>query len=57
VTLGQTVEAGTDLCLIEVMKLFTAVRATESGTIAQILVEDGAMVEADQPLFAIAPAA
>ena len=55
VTLGQTVGAGADLCLIEVMKLFTAVRAPAAGTIAQILAEDGAMVEADQPLFAIAP--
>lgn len=53
VELGQAVSAGTELCLIEVMKLFTTVRSSLSGTIVAVLVEDGAMVEADQPLFAI----
>jgi acetyl-CoA carboxylase biotin carboxyl carrier protein len=38
-----------------VMKLFTAVRAGLGGTIAHILATDGQMVEAGQPLFAIAP--
>lgn len=50
---GQAVEAGTELCLIEVMKLFTTVRSTLAGTIVAVLVEDGVMVEAGQPLFAI----
>jgi acetyl-CoA carboxylase biotin carboxyl carrier protein len=53
VKVGSTVTAGAELCLIEVMKLFTALRAEIDGRIHAILVEDGAMVEAGQPLFAI----
>jgi acetyl-CoA carboxylase biotin carboxyl carrier protein len=53
VELGAKVSAGDELCLIEVMKLFTAVRAAEGGTVHSILVEDGAMVEGGQPLFAL----
>ncbi len=55
VELGQTVTAESDVCLVEVMKLFTAVRAGVAGTVAKVLATDGAMVEAGQPLFAIAP--
>jgi acetyl-CoA carboxylase biotin carboxyl carrier protein len=50
---GSTVKAGDELCLIEVMKLFTALRAEVGGTVHSVLVEDGAMVEAGQPLFAL----
>jgi acetyl-CoA carboxylase biotin carboxyl carrier protein len=53
VEVGQKVAVGDELCLIEVMKLFTSVRAEVSGTIKAILVADGAMVDPDQPLFAI----
>ncbi len=53
VELGSKVKSGDELCLIEVMKLFTALRAEEAGTIHAILVEDGAMVEGGQPLFAL----
>lgn len=53
VELGAKVGADTEICLIEVMKLFTAVRAGTAGTIVAILAEDGAMVEAGQPLFAL----
>ena len=53
VEVGATVKSGDELCLIEVMKLFTAVRAGESGTVHSILVQDGEMVEGGQPLFAI----
>lgn len=56
VELGATVGAESDLCLVEVMKLFTAVRAGVAGSIARILATDGDMVEAGQPLFAIAAA-
>jgi len=51
---GQEVKKGDTLCLIEVMKLFTAVECTVDGTVEMILVEDGALVEFDQPLFSIA---
>lgn len=56
VEVGSKVAAGDEVCLIEVMKLFTAVRCEIAGTIHSVLVEDGAMVEADQPLFAVVEA-
>lgn len=52
---GQAVEADTELCLIEVMKLFTTLRAGVKGKVVKILVEDGVMVEHGQPLFVIDP--
>ncbi len=52
---GEAVEADTELCLIEVMKLFTTLRAGVKGKVVKILVEDGVMVEYDQPLFVIDP--
>jgi acetyl-CoA carboxylase biotin carboxyl carrier protein len=51
--LGQTVKKGETLCLIEVMKLFTSVEATNDGIVAAIFAEDGALIEFDQPLFLI----
>ena len=56
VEVGSRVTADTELCLVEVMKLFTAVRADVAGTVHAILATDGQMVEADQPLFVIIPA-
>lgn len=53
VEVGSKVSVGDELCLIEVMKLFTAVRAEISGRIHAVLVEDGATVEGGQPLFAV----
>lgn len=55
VEIGSEVDAETEVCLVEVMKLFTAVRAGVGGTIAAILAKDGELVEAGQPLFAIRP--
>ncbi len=53
VEVGAKVSVGDELCLVEVMKLFTAVRAEAAGTVHSVLVEDGAMVEGGQPLFAL----
>ena len=55
VKLGQQVEPMTELCLIEVMKLFTSVNAGASGVVRRILVEDSELVEFDQVLFLIEP--
>lgn len=55
VEVGARVEPDTDVCLVEVMKLFTTVRAGCTGTVRQVLVNDGALVEFDQPLFVIEP--
>lgn len=56
VEVGQMVAAETELCLVEVMKLFTAVPAGTAGMVHAILAGDGEMVAADQPLFVIVPA-
>ncbi len=56
VEVGSIVTAQSELCLIEVMKLFTAVRAGLSGKVVQVLVNDGELVASDQPLFAVMPA-
>ncbi|HZU64309.1 MAG TPA: biotin/lipoyl-containing protein [Novosphingobium sp.] len=54
---GDTVEAGADLCLVEVMKLFTAVRAESKGIVRHIYASDGDMVSEGQVLFALEPVA
>jgi acetyl-CoA carboxylase biotin carboxyl carrier protein len=53
VSVGQTVEAGATLLLIEAMKTFNQIKAPKSGTIKQILVNAGAPVEFDEPLLII----
>ncbi len=53
VTVGDRIEAGTTIGLIEVMKVFNAVPADVSGTVVQRLVEDSELVEYGQPLFVI----
>jgi acetyl-CoA carboxylase biotin carboxyl carrier protein len=55
VTVGQIVGADTEVCLIEVMKLFTSVLAGVEGAVRKVLVEDAELVEYDQPLFLIEP--
>ncbi len=53
VDIGQTVNAGDTLCIIEAMKLLNEIEADKSGTIKAILVENGQPVEFGQPLFII----
>ena len=55
VQVGQHVEANTEVCLIEVMKLFTTVFAGVAGTVRQVLAEDAELVEFDQALVLIEP--
>lgn len=57
VELGQDVRADTELCLIEVMKLFTAVTAGVRGVVRKVCVADAEMVEYNQVLFLIEPKA
>ncbi len=52
---GQKVEAGQTLCLIEAMKLFNEIVADVSGTVRTIALEDGAPAEFGQLLFLIEP--
>lgn len=53
VELGQRVEAGQQLGLIESMKMLHAVEADHAGRVAEILADGGASVEPGAPLFAI----
>ena len=50
---GQKVRAGDPLCIIEAMKMMNQIEADISGTVSQILAEDGEPVEYDQPMFVI----
>jgi len=56
VAIGDSVKAETEICLLEVMKLFTAVRAGAAGTVRRICVQDAALVEFGTVLFYIEPA-
>lgn len=56
VEVGDRVNEGDTLCVIEAMKLFNEIEAETSGTIVKILVDDSSPVEFDQPLFVIDPA-
>ena len=53
VEVGQNVNAGETLCIIEAMKLLNEIEADQSGIIKAILVESGQAVEYGQPLFII----
>ncbi|MCD2136909.1 acetyl-CoA carboxylase biotin carboxyl carrier protein [Salinicoccus halitifaciens] len=53
VSVGDKVTNDSVVCILEAMKLFNEIQAETSGEIAEILVEDGEMVEYDQPLFRI----
>jgi acetyl-CoA carboxylase biotin carboxyl carrier protein len=55
VEVGSDVTASSQLCLLEVMKLYTAVEAGVEGVIVQVLVDDAALVEHGQPLFVVRP--
>jgi acetyl-CoA carboxylase biotin carboxyl carrier protein len=53
IEVGSSVKEGDTLCIIEAMKLLNEIDADASGTITQILVENGQPVEFGQPLFVI----
>ena len=53
VEIGQTVAVGDTLCIIEAMKMLNQIESDKSGTITEILVENGQPVEFGQPLFVV----
>ena len=53
VEVGQRVDVGETLCIIEAMKMFNQIEADKAGAIKAILVENGQPVEYGQPLFVI----
>ena len=55
VKVGDTINAGDTVCIIEAMKLFNEVESEVSGKIVKILVDDSSPVEFDQPLFLVDP--
>ena len=55
VNVGSDVDPDTEVCLIEAMKNYFAVKAGVSGTIARVMVTDGQTVQFDQPLFLVRP--
>ncbi len=55
VKVGDTIEAGDTVCVIEAMKLFNEVESEVSGKIVKVLIEDSSPVEFDQPLFLVDP--
>jgi acetyl-CoA carboxylase biotin carboxyl carrier protein len=54
IEVGQVVKPGDTLCIIEAMKLLNEIEAETSGTVREILVENGQAVEYGQALFVIA---
>jgi acetyl-CoA carboxylase biotin carboxyl carrier protein len=52
---GDSVEVGKVVCIIEAMKLFNEIESEVKGKVVKILVEDASPVEYDQPLFLVEP--
>ena len=50
---GQTVNAGDTLCIIEAMKMMNQIESDKSGVVKAILVDNQDPVEFDQPMFII----
>ncbi|CAH8361119.1 unnamed protein product [Eruca vesicaria subsp. sativa] len=55
VKVGDKVQKGQVVCIIEAMKLMNEIEAEKSGTITELLAEDGKPVSVDTPLFTIVP--
>ncbi|KGD83711.1 acetyl-CoA carboxylase biotin carboxyl carrier protein [Pantoea sp. PNA 14-12] len=53
VEVGQKVNAGDTLCIVEAMKMMNQIEADKSGVVKAILVESGQPVEFDEPLVVI----
>ena len=53
VQIGDTVKKGQTLAIVEAMKLMNEIESDYDGTVAEVLVENGAPVEYGQPLFRI----
>ena len=53
--IGQDIEVGQVVCLLEAMKLMNEIKSEVAGRIAEILTENNAPVEYGQPLFVVEP--
>jgi acetyl-CoA carboxylase biotin carboxyl carrier protein len=55
INIGDKVESGKTVCIIEAMKLFNEIESEVSGTIVKVMVENAQPVEYDQVLFLVDP--
>ena len=53
--MGDTVEAGQTVCIVEAMKLMNEIEADTAGEVVRVMVENGHPVEYGEQLFAIRP--
>jgi acetyl-CoA carboxylase biotin carboxyl carrier protein len=53
VEIGDSIKAGETICIIEAMKILNEIEADKTGTVKQILCENGQAVEYGQPMFII----
>jgi len=56
VNIGDTVQVGQTVCMVEAMKLFNEIESDVSGKIVEVLVDNAEPVQFDQPLFLVEPA-
>jgi acetyl-CoA carboxylase biotin carboxyl carrier protein len=56
VNVGDTINTGDKVCIIEAMKTFNEIEAEVSGKIVKVLVDNASPVDYDQPLFLVDPA-
>ncbi len=55
VKVGDRIEKGDTVCIVEAMKLFNEIESEVSGTIVKVMIEDAAPVEYDKVLFLVDP--
>ncbi len=55
VSVGDKIEKGQTVCIVEAMKLFNEIESEVSGTIVKVMVENASPVEYDQVLFLVDP--
>ena len=55
VNIGDNVNAGDTICIVEAMKIMNEIQAEESGVVEEILVDNSSPVEFDQVLFKLKP--
>ena len=53
IKVGDSVDVGSKVCIIEAMKLFNEIESEIKGKVVKILAEDASPVEYDQPLFLV----
>jgi acetyl-CoA carboxylase biotin carboxyl carrier protein len=54
-SVGDKIETGQTVCIVEAMKLFNEIESEVSGTIVKVMVENASPVEYDQVLFLVDP--